>query len=183
MEKSRLLRKSRRESGFTLIETMVAILVLTIGLFSVAALMSQSVNTTAHSRYQTMAAMLASEKLEDLNRYPNNDPHLAAGGSLGGDTVGYFDNVQTSTDNGVISETTSDAGGTTSYVQQPGAGVTVTVGGALPAVTSDTLTFDRRWTVIADTPVVGVRQITVLVTLKNKMLNPPVTYQISVVHQ
>jgi len=183
MEKSQLLRKSRRESGFTLIETMVAILVMTIGLFSVAALMSQSVNTTAHSRYQTMAAMLATEKLEDLNRYPSDDAHLVPGGSLGADNAGYFDDVQTSTDNGVISETTSDAGGTTSYVQQPGAGVTVTQGGALPPPTPDTLTFDRRWTVVKDTPVVGVRQITVLVTLTNKMLNPPVTYQISVVHQ
>ncbi len=182
MEESMLLRKSRRERGFTLIETLVAIMILTIGLFSVAALMSQTVNTTAHSRYQTNAAMLASEKLEDLNRFPNDDANLTPGGSLAADTAGYFDNVQTSSDSGSITETTSDAGGTTSYTQQPGVGITVTAGGGLPPATSETLTFDRRWVIVKDTPVVGVRQITVLVTLKNQTLNPPATFQISVVH-
>ena len=87
--------KARKQTGFTLIETMVAIVVLCIGLLSVAALMSQMVRGSSTSRYMSSAAMLASEKLEDLNRYASTDPTVAASpaGSLGADTAGYFDNV------------------------------------------------------------------------------------------
>jgi type IV pilus modification protein PilV len=174
-------RKERKESGFTLIETMVAILILTIGLVGTAALMSTTVNTTARSHLMSTAAMLASEKLEDLDRFDKIDPQVAAGGSLGADTAGYFDNVQISVDNGVISETTSTAGVSTSYVQQPGGNITVTQGAGLPAPTSDTLTFNRRWAVAANTPVAGVRTVTVLVTATSQALKPQVTFQMSMV--
>jgi type IV pilus modification protein PilV len=175
-----LHRKLRRQQGFTLIETMVAILVLTVGLLSTAALMSTTVSTSARSHYMSMAAMLASEKLEDLDRYTKTD--VAQGGSLGADTANYFDQVQISSDNGSISETTTSGGNTTVYTQQPGNGVTVTVG-ALPAPTPDTLTFDRRWQIVDDTPIAGVRTITVLVTLTNQSLKPPVTFQMNEVRR
>ena len=58
---------------------MVSILILTIGLVGTAALMSNSVNMGAHARYVSTAALLASEKMEDLDRFPNNDPNLTAG--------------------------------------------------------------------------------------------------------
>jgi type IV pilus assembly protein PilV len=69
METSQSLRKAHKQRGFTLIETMVAILILTIGLVGTAALMSSSVNMDAHARYQSTAALLASEKMEDLSRF------------------------------------------------------------------------------------------------------------------
>jgi type IV pilus modification protein PilV len=169
-----LPRKTRREGGFTLIETMVALLVMTIGLFSVAALMSSSLNSGAHSRYMSTAALLASEKLEDLSRLPNNDAALTAGT--------YNDVVQISSSNGNIVETTSSGGTTTLYTQTPGGNITVTPNGALPAATADTLTFNRSWTIVANTPVNKVRTITVTVTLSNTALNPPVTFQTSAVH-
>jgi type IV pilus assembly protein PilV len=179
--------KQSRQRGFTLIEMMVSILVLTIGLVGTAALMSSSVNMGAHARYASTAALLASEKMEDLDRFPDNDPNLAAGGSLTADITGYSDAVQISTSNGNINETTTANGVTTLYTQKPDGTVVVTAGGALPAVTPDMLTFDRRW-LIASNPTVGGNvitgavQITVLVTLTNKALNPPVTYQTSLVH-
>jgi len=177
------LRKSRRsakEAGFTLIETMVAIVILTIGLFSTAALMSTSVNTTAKSHYMSTAAMLATEKLEDLDRYNKNDPAVVnAGGSLAADNVGYFDSIQISSNNGVISETTTTGGASTSYTQTPAAGIVVTPGAGLPPPTPDSLIFDRRWTVTPDVPVVGVRTVTVLVTLQDSV--NPVKFQMSVV--
>jgi type IV pilus assembly protein PilV len=74
METSQSLRKADKQSGFTLIERMVAILILTIGLVGTAALMSSSVNMGAHARYQSTAALLASEKMEDLSRFPSGDP-------------------------------------------------------------------------------------------------------------
>ena len=190
MEISLSLRKSvkrSRQRGFTLIEMMVSILVLTIGLVGTAALMSSSVNMGAHARYVSTAALLASEKMEDLDRFPDNDPNLAAGGSLASDITGYSDTVQISTSSGKINETTTANGVTTLYTQQPDGTVVVTPGAALPAATSDTLTFDRRWQIVAS-PTVGANvitgavQITVLVTLNNQALKPPVTYQTSLVH-
>ncbi len=187
MEISQSLRKPRAQRGFTLIETMVAILVLTIGLVGTAALMSQSVNMGAHARFVSTAALLASEKMEDLDRFPDNDPNLAAGGSLGADIAGYSDSVQISTDNGNINEITTANGATTLYTQKPDGTVVVTPGAGLPAATPDMLTFDRRWQITANPTVggqviTGAVQITVLVTLTNQSLNPPVTFQTSLVH-
>src|SRR5580704_7288693 len=135
METSQSLRKPRAQRGFTLIETMVAILVLTIGLVGTAALMSNSVNMGAHARYVSTAALLASEKMEDLDRFPDNDPiNLAPGGSLGADIAGYSDSVQISTANGNINETTTANGATTLYTQKPDGTVGVTPAAGLPAV-------------------------------------------------
>lgn len=174
MEKSLSPRKPRRQAGFTLIETMVAILVLTIGLFSVAALMSSSLNMSAHARYLSTAALLASEKLEDLSRLPNNDTALNPGT--------YNDTVQISSNNGNVAETTSEGGITTLYTQTPDGNLTPVTGGAMPAATKDTLTFNRSWTVVKDVPITGVRQVTVTVTLTNTSLKPAVTFQSSMVH-
>src|SRR6266478_5903918 len=69
--------KPKRQRGFTLIETLAAILVLTIGLVGLAVLMSNMMTGGARSRYMSEAAMLASEKLEDLERYPAADPDVA----------------------------------------------------------------------------------------------------------
>jgi type IV pilus assembly protein PilV len=179
MAESVSLRKSRRQRGFTLIETMVAIMVLSIGLVATAALMSTSVSSTSRSHYMSTASMLASEKLEDLDRYNANDSPMAAGGSLTGDAAGYFDDVQISTNNGNINETTTQNGVTTVYTQQPGGNITVTQNASLPAPTPDTLTFDRRWLITQNSPVNGVRTITVLVTLTNQSLKPPVTFEMS----
>jgi type IV pilus modification protein PilV len=175
------LRKSRKVTGFTLIETMIALLILTIGLVSTAALMSTTVNTTSRSHTMSTAAMLASEKLEDLDRFDKNDPSVVPGGSIAADTTGYFDDVEISVDNGVISETTSTNGVSTSYVQQPGGNITVTQNAGLPVPTPDTLTLDRSWVILANTPVNGVRTVTILVTAVGQFQNPPVTFQMSMV--
>lgn len=179
--------KRSGERGFTLIEMMVSILILTIGLVGTAALMSNSVNMGAHARYVSTAALLASEKMEDLDRFPNNDPNLTAGGSLAANITGYSDSVQISTANGNMNETTTANGVTTLYTQKPDGTVVVTPGATLGAATPDVLTFNRRWLITAN-PTVGANvitgavQITVLVTLTNQALKPPVTYQTSLVH-
>jgi prepilin-type N-terminal cleavage/methylation domain-containing protein len=174
-------RKSAPNAGFTLLEVMVAILVLTIGLVGTAALMSTTVNSTARSHLMSTAALLASEKLEDLSRFNVNDPPVAPGGSLTGNTTNYFDNVQISVDNGSINETTTTNGTSTSYVQTPTSGMVVTPNAGLPAATSDTVTFNRRWFIATDTPTTGVRTVTVLVTAVGQAIRPPVTFQMSMV--
>ena len=71
-----------RGAGFSLLEVLVAITVLAVGLMSGAMLMTHVYRLSVQSRYMALATQLASEELEDLNRYPNNvnaayiDPHI-----------------------------------------------------------------------------------------------------------
>jgi type IV pilus assembly protein PilV len=145
MEMSKLHRKKNREEGFALVEVMIAIVILAVGLLGLAALMAQLTSTTGSSRYSGTQVMLASEKLEDLNRLPIGDPNLAAGGSLTTDAANYSDQVQVSSDNGT----------------------TTTVASGTAAATTDLLQFRRRW-VIESSPTglpAGVIRITVFVAL------------------
>jgi len=104
--------------GFTMMETMISITILSVGLLSLAGLISRMSQTTEQSRYMSVAAMLTSEKLEDLNRYPALDPAVTvdtgtSAGSLtadttatiGTETVAYFDQVMMSSGNGAVAET------------------------------------------------------------------------------
>jgi prepilin-type N-terminal cleavage/methylation domain-containing protein len=195
--------KPRRQCGFTLIEALAAIAVLSIGLVGMAVLMCNMMTGGARSRYMSEAAMLASEKLEDLERYPAADPNVAvtsgtSAGSLSSDvsasvtsngstdSVDYFDTIQLSATGGSISETSSgkDANGNTNYTtitHAPTGELTSAISSTLPPPSGDTLAFQRRWTIEKDQPVGGVRRITVLVTLTNPVLVKSVTFQMTMV--
>lgn len=69
------------QAGFTLMEVMIALVVLTIGMMSIGLLMANVYKSSLRSRYMSLAATFASEKLEDLNSYSLSDPraHLAGG--------------------------------------------------------------------------------------------------------
>ncbi len=101
----------------------VSIAVLTIGLVAAAAMFGKVWGSTAYSEYMIQASTLVSEKLEDLNRYPNGDPNVAvpmarlqaafrdldASVTSNGvtETVDYFDEVFFSAASGSVSETQS----------------------------------------------------------------------------
>ncbi len=173
MEKSLLPRNSRAQRGFTLLETLVAIVVLTIGLMSVAALMTQTLKSTTNSRSMSTASLLATEKLEDLNRYASTDAAVAPGGSIAADAALFFDTVTVSNGSGTISENYNG----TIVTHLPNGAVT----NAAPPAATDTLTYDRRWIIEANSPVANSRRITVLVTLLNQNVGSPVTFQTSMV--
>jgi type IV pilus assembly protein PilV len=164
MEISKSHRKAGREKGFALLEVMIAILILAIGLLGLAALMAQLTGTTGNSRYMGTEVMLASEKLEDLNRLQVGDAGLAPGGNLAADSANYSDQIQVSSDNGTAS--------------------TVAAGSA--AASTDMLQFRRRW-VIEQNPAglpAGVIRITVFVGLLNgDSVSRANTFQTSMVRQ
>jgi len=91
-------RKQTRDQGFTLIECMIAIAVLTVGVCAMALLGGTMMSTGQHSKYMSVAATLASEKLEDLNRW-NGNYDVAVCVPTGSTTVGSLttDVLQTTT--------------------------------------------------------------------------------------
>jgi len=199
---------SNSGKGFTLIEVAVATFVLSVGLLSAAFLVAKMVTGSVMSKDMSTAAVLTSEKLEDLNRWDNDDPHICLPtgsptiGSLTSDitqmttclggasaSVNYYDDVYPSVTNGTavcadasdgcFAETVSSVSGTsTTY--------TTTVhspNGIVQASTSTSpptgRTFHRRWIIEGNTPATGVRRITVLITESSE--TPPMTFQMSIV--
>jgi prepilin-type N-terminal cleavage/methylation domain-containing protein len=86
------------ERGFSLIEVMIAILILTIGLLSLAQMMLIATNANALSGRMTASAALAKEQLELLKAAPfylnpadisngSVNPMLQVGGDLDADTA------------------------------------------------------------------------------------------------
>jgi prepilin-type N-terminal cleavage/methylation domain-containing protein len=196
-------KSADEQAGFTLMEVMVALVVLTIGLMSMALLMTNVYKSTIRSRYMSLAATFASEKLEDLGSYSLSDPraHLA-GGSLASDlgpvsatvtgntfSVDYYDAVTLNNATGAMNETYEILNGANvQYITQ-----SFTADGlwhwdstsgypSTPTTTAPSgITFKRRWVIEANTPVTGVTRITVLVTLMDNTITPPVTFQMSAV--
>ena len=73
-------RGAEPDAGFTLMEVMVALVVLTIGLISIAFLMADVYKGSIRSRYMSLAATFASEKLEDLMQLLPFGPPSPLGG-------------------------------------------------------------------------------------------------------
>jgi len=129
MSKSRP-RRATPDGGFTLLEVVVAIAILTIGMLSLAALAGTMMTTGNRSKYLSLEALLASEKLEDLNHYSASRAEIcvptgstSVGSlssdvlqtttcptSLGGDSdsIAYYDDVSINFTNG-----TTDCSSTT----------------------------------------------------------------------
>jgi Tfp pilus assembly protein PilV len=181
--------KQQHSGGFTIVEVMVAAFILIVGLVSVAGLLGSTLGGTARAGYMNQAATLATEKLEDLNRYPTADPTVSAGGSLTTDnvtnSVPYYDEVYFSPSQGAMEETVgSDNGGTWQYQTvsyTPDGLISVSAATSSGPSAAGQIAYKRRWTVEQDQPITGVRRVTVLVTLENSMLQPPVTFQMSMV--
>jgi len=69
LQRSTVLARSRRAadpSGFSLIETLVAMTILAVGLTTLAQLFAMSVMTNASSRKTSVATLLAQQKVEQL---------------------------------------------------------------------------------------------------------------------
>ena len=192
-------RKPDWQTGFTLLETMMAIVILTIGLLALAGLLTKVSSSTSESGYMSQASLLASEKLEDLSHLASTDPSITVptGNTAGdlatntsqvvaGQTVAYWDEVRLSSGNGGVSETIqgTDAGGNTVFttvVHNPDGTVKTNTAAADPGASPDTVTFELRWVIEKDQPITGVRRVTVLVSLKSQAPGPPVKFQTSMV--
>jgi type IV pilus modification protein PilV len=80
---------SKTQTGFTLIEILVAILVFAIGMLGLARLQGVTILNSAESRMQTHAANLAQDKIEELRNYIHAADYTNyASNAVGTDVVG-----------------------------------------------------------------------------------------------
>ncbi|HMA17885.1 MAG TPA: prepilin-type N-terminal cleavage/methylation domain-containing protein [Thermoanaerobaculia bacterium] len=66
----------RREGGMTLVEVLVAAVVLGLALLALAPMFTSAVRINASAYQLTNSNTLAREKLEELSGYPRSDPRL-----------------------------------------------------------------------------------------------------------
>jgi type IV pilus assembly protein PilV len=62
----KIFQKNIKQSGFTLIEVMIALVILAAGLLALASMQIVSVRSNAFSSEMTYASMLAQSRLEDV---------------------------------------------------------------------------------------------------------------------
>ena len=81
------------ESGFTLIETLVAVTILTISIIAPMTLASQAISDAYYSRDQVVVANLAQEAIETV-RATRDSNVLQIARTAGSSTIGLFDPLQ-----------------------------------------------------------------------------------------
>jgi prepilin-type N-terminal cleavage/methylation domain-containing protein len=79
------------DRGFTLIEVLIAMVVLTVALVSLAELMAITLRLQQLGRNQTSAIRLAQDKIDELMSQNFAAPQLTVGGSLTADQTNHFD--------------------------------------------------------------------------------------------
>ncbi len=72
-QKRHRYNKKDRENGFTLIEVLIAILILSVGLLGMASLTVAIINGNKFSNDLTTATTLAQDKMEDIRRQDYSD--------------------------------------------------------------------------------------------------------------
>jgi hypothetical protein len=83
---------ARGEAGFSLVETMVASLVLTIGLVGLAQLLAVATIMHSDARQATTGTVLAQAKLDELMKADFSlNSTVALGGSIASNLAPYFD--------------------------------------------------------------------------------------------
>jgi prepilin-type N-terminal cleavage/methylation domain-containing protein len=79
------------DRGFTIIEVLIAIVVLTVALVSMAELMAITLRLQQLGRNQTAAIRVAQDKIDELMSQNFANPQLSVGGSLTADVANHFD--------------------------------------------------------------------------------------------
>ncbi|MFH1581821.1 MAG: prepilin-type N-terminal cleavage/methylation domain-containing protein [Pseudomonadota bacterium] len=80
-------RLRNNNSGFTLMEVLVAMLILSVGLLGMAALITGIINSNKLSNRISVATVLAQDKMEDIKRIGYDN---AVGGTEDYDTISDY---------------------------------------------------------------------------------------------
>jgi hypothetical protein len=181
---------AHNESGFTMIEATIAMLVTVVGLVSIAGMFSLAMKTNASSRNFTTATVFAQDKLEQLGavsfqRLVDPARMTANPGAHGGDDayiVGSLDYDASAADGSYYYDKIILAGrddaqpeGTVTVVRADGTAETRRPDGTVVAGNpfgDDRVSYSRRWVIVSSNePNPADRRLTVAVRVKSE--NPP----------
>lgn len=180
-----------RESGFTLIEAMIAMLVTVVGLVSIAGMFTLAMKTNASSRNMTTATTFAQDKLEQLGalsfqRLVDPSKMVNNPNSHGPDDayiIGNLDQDSVSSDGTFFSDKIIIAGrddiepeGTITVLNPNGAAETRRPDGTITKTNpfpAGRVTYSRRWVIMSSSePSPADRRLTIAVRVKSE--NSPV---------
>ena len=83
---------ARGEAGFSLVETMIASLVLTVGLVGLLQLLAVATVMHSDARHATTATLLAQAKIDELmKKNLSTSAAVQEGGSISANVANYFD--------------------------------------------------------------------------------------------
>ncbi len=99
------MEKIKNKEGFTLLEVIFAVSILTVGILSVAAMQAGSIRGNAFAWGTSEASNVAMGQIEGMMEWPYNDPRLTAGETHDGDPVGRYAVSWTVQDDAVIANT------------------------------------------------------------------------------
>ena len=182
---------SQGEAGFTLIESVIAMLVTVVGLVSIAGMFTVAMKTNASSRNMTTATTFAQDKLEQLGAISfqrlvdpskmNNNPNSHGSddayivGNLEQDTTGkdgsfYYDKIILAGRDDIEPE------GTVTVINPNGTAETRRPDGSITNTNpfpADRVTYVRRWVIMSSNETNPAdRRLTIAVRVKSE--NAPV---------
>jgi prepilin-type N-terminal cleavage/methylation domain-containing protein len=99
------MEKLKHEKGFTLLEVIFAVSILTVGILSVAAMQGASIRGNAFAWRTSEASNVAMSQIESMLEWRYDDPRLEAGEIHSGDPEGRYNISWTVTDNAIIDNT------------------------------------------------------------------------------
>ncbi len=77
-------RRFKPEKGYTLIEILIAITILSVGMLALASLQTSGIRTNSTANRMTTRATWAQDRIEKLMAMPYSDPWLEVAGNSGG---------------------------------------------------------------------------------------------------
>ena len=83
------------DEGFTLVEVLISMVVLTVGLVGIAALLAITTQMHIGARESARSTRLAQDKFDDLMKLDFDADEVAVGGSLDTDEDDYFEQPMT----------------------------------------------------------------------------------------
>ena len=99
------MEKIKNREGFTLLEVIFAVSILTVGILSVAAMQVSSIRGNAFAWGTSEASSVAMGQIEAMMEWPYDDARLEEGETHDGGTTGNYEISWTVADNAVINQT------------------------------------------------------------------------------